>query len=351
MPTDAARLNDLQRTLKKLTDKSGGIVGSAGLPQKGDDRGREAARPQNIPARGYKDVLWRVWQGISEKNLFLAAGGVTYSMLLSLFPGLLALVSLYGLFFDRAQVEKQVAAMSGLLPQAAQKLIVDELNQIVTTSGGALGLGAVVGLLFALWSASRAMSGLMSALDIAYGEVETRSFFRFNLMAVGLTLGLLIFSIIAIVLVAALPAVVAFVGASGPFTWIILIGEWPFLLGVVLTTLAILYRFAPDRHPPQWKWLTPGAAAAAVLWILGSILFSVYVANFTNYNATYGSLGAVVVLLTWLYLTSLVVLLGAELNAEMERQTRRDTTAGPPKPMGHRGAFAADTLGPSYEGK
>jgi membrane protein len=317
----------------------------------GSDRGREAERPQDIPARGYKDVLWRAWSGIGEKNLFLVAGGVTYSMLLALFPGLLALVSLYGLFFDRSQVEKQVAAMSGMLPQAAQKLISDELQQIVSSSHGALGFGAIVGLLFALWSASRGMSGLMSALDIAYGQEEKRGFFKFNLVAIALTLGLLLVGLIAIALVAGLPAIVVSISSTSWFKWVVLIGEWPVLMIVVMSALAILYRFAPDRHPPKWKWLTPGAATATVLWIVGSIAFSVYVSNFANYNATYGSLGAVVVLLTWLYLTSLVVLLGAEINAEIERQTRKDTTVEPPKPMGRRGAYAADTVGETSDAR
>ena len=319
--------------------------------RQGTSRGREAESPQDISTRGYKDVLWRAWRGISEKNLFLVAGGATYSVLVALFPGLLALVSVYGLFFDRAQVGKQVAALSGMLPQAAQKLIEDELQQIVSSSHSALGFGAIVGLLFALWSASRGMSGLMSALDIAYSQEEKRGFFKFNLVAIVLTLGLLVFGIIAIVLVAVLPAVVTSVSASAWFKWLVVIVEWPVLMIVVMTALSILYRFAPDRHPAKLKWLTPGAAAATLLWIVGSILFSIYVSNFANYNATYGSLGAVIVLLTWLYLSSVLVLLGAEINNELERQTRKDTTVEPPKPLGQRGAYSADTVGEASDAR
>jgi membrane protein len=293
-------------------------------------------------------VLWRTYSGINDKNLFLVAGGVTYYVLLALFPALLALVFIYGLVFDRAQVEQQVNAMAGVLPDSARQLIAAELHQIVSSSGGALSVGVVISVLFALWSASRGMSGLMSGLDIAYGEAEQRSFIRFNLIALGLTLGLLVAGVIAIALVAVLPAVTAALQGGGGgrvIKWVVLIVEWPILLGVFMALLAVLYRYAPDRRTPQWRWASPGAIVASVLWIAGSILFSIYVANFGNYNATYGSLGAVVVLLTWLYLSAFVVLLGAEINAEIERQTKRDTTTDGNKPMGQRDAFAADTLG------
>lgn len=320
----------------------------------GKERGREADHPGAITRAGWKDVSWRTYQGVNDKNLFLVAGGVTYSVLLALFPGLLALVSLYGLAFDRAQVEKQVNALSGVLPESARQLVGTELHQIVTTSGGALGFGAVLGILFALWTASRGMSGMMSALDIAYGETETRSFIHFNIQALGMTLVLIVGGLFAIVLVAGVPAVVAGLekgGAGGIVKWVVLIVEWPILMVAIMSLLAVLYRYAPDRHPPQWRWVTPGALAGAVLWIIGSILFSAYVANFSNYNATYGSLGAVVVLLTWLYLSAFVVLLGAQINAEAERQTKQDTTTGADKdsgkPMGERRAVAADTVGRS----
>jgi len=276
---------------------------------------------EQTPAVSWKGVLWRTFQGINDKNLFLIAGGVTYYVLLALFPALLALVSLYGLLFNPLQVETQVNAMAGVLPDSARELIGTELHQIVSASGGALGLGTVLGLVFALWTASRGMSGTMSALDIAYGEPETRSFLRFNLVALAMTLALLAGVLLAIVLVAGIPAAVASLGTSagGIFRWVAPIVEWPLLIVVLMTLLALLYRFAPDRHPPKWHWLTPGAIAGALLWILGSLGLRAYVANFANYNAIYGSLGAVVVLLTWLYLSAFAVLLGAQINAEVER--------------------------------
>ena len=312
-----------------------------------DGRGRDAARPQHIPTPGWKDIAMRSWREVSENNIFLVAGGVTYAVLLALFPGLAALVSLYGLAFDPAQIEQQVNALSGVLPQQGLDVLAGQLHGLVTAPHSTLGFGAVAGLVLALWSASRGVSGLISALNIAYEQKESRGFFKFNLIALGLTLCLIVGGLIVIALVAVLPAVVQLI-SLGPVTkWIVLILEWPLLLGVLLVGMAALYRYAPDRDEPRWLWVTPGAIVAAALWVLGSIGFSLYVGNFGSYDKTYGSLGGVVVLLTWLYLSSLVVLLGAVVNAQAERQTERDTTRGQEKPLGRRGAYAADTVGRS----
>ncbi len=308
-------------------------------------RGREAERPGRIPAPGWKDVLWRSWQSVSENNIFLVSGGVTYAMILALFPGLAALVSIYGLLLDPGQIESDVSALGAVLPEQSRQMLIDELHQLASASSGALGFGAVVGLLFALWSASRGMSGLITAIDIAYEQKETRSFLRFNLIALLMTLGAIIGGLVAIALVAVLPAAVQLL-AAGPLTkWLLLLVQWPLLIVLVMAGLAVLYRYAPDREEPQWRWVSPGAIAATALWVAGSIAFTIYVTNLANYDKTYGSLGGVVILLTWLYLSAFTVLLGAVINAQSERQTRRDTTRGQPEPMGRRGAYAADTLG------
>ena len=282
-------------------------------------RGRSSRRDT---AAGWKDILWRAWGEVSEQNLFLIAGGVTYAVLLALFPGLAALVSLYGLVFDTGQIERQVAALSGVLPAQTQELLGQELHNLVQASNGALGFAAIAGLLLALWSASRGMSGLITAINIAYEEKERRGFFKLNLIAIGLTLGLLAGGIVAIALVAILPAAVQLL-ALGPATkWLLLLAQWPLLIVLVMLGLAVLYRFGPDRDKPQWRWVSPGAVAATLLWIVASVGFTVYVANFNSYDKTYGSLGGVVILLTWLYLSALMVLLGAVINAQSERQTR-----------------------------
>jgi membrane protein len=235
--------------------------------------------------------------------------------------------------------------LAGVLPQQSREMLGQELHQLASAPKGALSFGAIFGLLVALWSASRGMMGLITAMNIAYEEKERRGFFKLNLLAIGMTLAAIVGGLLVIALVAVLPAVVQFVGLGSVTKWVLLVLEWPLLLAVLLLGMTLLYRYGPNRDKPQWRWISPGAIAAAVLWILGSIAFSVYVANFNSYDKTYGSLGGVVILLTWLYLSSFVLLLGAVINAQAERQTRQDTTRGRPEPMGNRNAHAADTLG------
>ena len=325
-------------------------VSSAKRPQRRDPeggRGRDAEHPGKIPVRGWVDVLWRAWGEVSEANLFLVAGGVTYAILLALFLALAALVSIYGLVLDPAQVERQVSTLSGVLPEQSRQLLADELHQLVSTSSGTLGLGATFGLLLALWSASRGMSGLITALNIAYEERERRGLFKLNLVALGLTIALMLGGLVVIALVAVLPAAVQLLGLDNRANWLLLLVQWPLLIVVFMLGLAILYRYAPDRERPQWRWVSEGAGTATFLWLVASAGFTIYVANFNNYDKTYGSLGGVIILLTWLYLSALIVLFGAVINNQSEKQTTRDSTQGPAKPMGQRGAQSADTVGPS----
>ena len=301
--------------------------------------------PERYRARGWADILWRCWQEVSDANLFLVAGGVTYAVLLALFPGLAALVAIYGLVLDPAQVEKQVSNLSGVLPDQSQQLLVDELHKLASASNGTLGVSAAIGLVLALWSASRGMSGLITALNIAYEEKERRGFFKLNLLALGLTIAVMLGGLVVIALLAVLPAAVQFIGLGRTTKWLLLILQWPLLVAVVMLGLAVLYRYAPDRDRPQWRWVSAGAITATTLWIIASLAFTIYVTNFNSYDTTYGSLGGVIILLTWLYLSAFVVLLGAVINAQSEKQTRKDSTDGPPAPMGTRGARAADTLG------
>ena len=338
--SSAARLKELRRDLEHLRSDQQMRKGEGG-------RGRGAHHPGEIPPRGWKDVLWRAWSEVSDQNLFLIAGGVTYAILLALFPGLAALVSLYGLLFDTAQIERQIDALSGILPAQTQELLSQQLHSLVEASSSALGLGAVFGLVLALWSASRGMSGLITAINIAYEEKEGRGFFKLNMIALGLTLGLLIGGIVAIALVAVLPAAVQFLAVGTATKWLLMIVQWPLLIILVMLGLAVLYRYAPDRNKPQWRWVSPGAITATILWIVASIGFTVYVANFNSYGKTYGSLGGVVILLTWLYLSAFMILLGAVINAQSEQQTAKDSTEGPPRALGQRDARAADTVGAS----
>ena len=335
-----SRLDQLKRDLHLLVHRG---KAPALTPQ--ENRGRSATSPHQIPMPGWKDILVRTWSELADNNIFLVAGGVTYAVLLALFPGLAALVSIYGLLLNPSQVETQVAALSHILPPESTQMIGDQLQKLVTASSGSLSVSAGVSLLFALWSASRGMSGLVTAFNIAYQQKETRGFFKVNLVAIVLTVLMLIGGTVIIALVGVLPAVLQFIGLESSTKWLLLVLQWPLLIAVVMAGLAVLYRYAPDRHPPNWRWVSPGAIVATLLWLLGSVAFSVYVSHFNSYDKTYGSLGGVVVMLTWLYLSSFVALLGAVINAQSERQTKADLTVGKEKPMGSRNAYAADTVG------
>jgi membrane protein len=312
-----------------------------------DDRlGRAADEPHQIPAAGWWDILKRLFADIGRDNVSLMAAGIAFYGLLSLAPGFTALVALYGLMFDLSQVQAQVAAMEGMIPEEARQLIADQLTTIVQGSSSSLGVSFVVSLAVAIWSANSGTSALMQALNVVYGEREKRSVLRYYGTALLLTVAAVLFGILSLILVAIIPAVVGLL-PLGDFDrelvdWI----RWPVLTILFATGLSAVYRYAPSRNEPRWSWVSWGAVAATILWIIGSWLFSLYVEKFATYNKTYGSLGAVVVLLIWLWLSAYAVLVGAELNAEMEHQTARDTTDPPKKPMGRRGAYVADTVAP-----
>jgi membrane protein len=272
------------------------------------------------------------------------AAGVAYYTFLAIFPALIAAVTLYGLVADPKQVQDQIQSLSDSLPPETAKLIGDQLKAITSTPNSGLGIGLVVGVLGALFSASGGVQNLMKAINLAYDEEETRGGVKLKATALLLTLGAIVFVVVAVALVAVLPAVLNSVGLGTVGSVLVFLARWIGLVAFVLVALAVLYRYAPDRDNPQFKWAGTGSLVATVLWIIGSAAFSIYVSNFGKYGKTYGALAGVVVLLLWLYLTAYIVLFGAEVNAEAERQTEKDTTEGPPKPMGERRAVAADTV-------
>jgi membrane protein len=336
-PASAALVVRLDHALRD------GIEGMATEAQAA--RGRAADTPKEIPASGWRDVLWRVKDETARDNLSLVAAGVAFYALLAIFPAIAATVSIYGLLVDPQTVSEQLAATSQVLPEEARSIIDEQLTRVASSAPTALGLGALVSLLLALWSANKGTQSLIAALNIVYDEREKRGFVRLTLISLGLTLAIILFVIVGLAAIAALPALLGNLGLPEEVRRLAGWLRWPLLgLGFV-TGLAVLYRFAPSRNEPRWRWVTWGAVLATVLWLLGSALFSWYVANFGAYNETYGSIGAVAVLMMWFWLSALIVLLGAELNAEMEHQTSRDTTRGPERPMGERGAYVADTLG------
>lgn len=308
-------------------------------------RGRYARLPREIPRRGWRDILWRVKAEVLEDNIGLIAAGVAFYFLLAVFPMITAFLSLYGLMFDPAEAQQQVDALTDLLPEEARSLLTQQTRQLTGGSVSALSFGAIFSVLVALWSARRGTNAMTIALNIVYNEEDTRSIVRQALLTFFLTVGLILFFIVALAIVAAAPIALQLLGL-GDFAQVALdILRWPLLGLLAVFALSVLYRICPDRRSAQWRWLTPGAVFAVIVWLITSGLFSWYVSNFGNYNQMYGSVGAVVILLFWFYLTAYIFLVGAELNAEMEHQTGEDTTIGPEKPMGEREAYVADHLG------
>jgi membrane protein len=320
----------------------GSAPSSAARP---DDRGRLAAGPAQIPARGWWDILKRTVGQISEDRVLSEAAGITFYSLLALFPAIGALISIYGLFADPATIGDHLRTVSVIVPEGGMQIIDEQVKRIVSKGGTSLGIGVVIGLATSLWSANQAMKALVDALNVVYDEHERRSFIRRTLVTLAFTLCGILFILLAMAGVVVLPVALNFLGLEGgTFGTLLSLGRWPVLLAVIGLFLAFIYRFGPSRDRAQWRWVSWGSAVAAIGFVAFSLGFSYYVSNFGNYNETYGSLGAVVGFMTWTWLSATVVLVGAELDAEMEHQTARDTTTGPERPMGARGAKMADTV-------
>jgi membrane protein len=316
----------------------------AGGPTEEQLPGITAGRPTDIPWSGWKQILRRSWAEHNADNMPIIAGGVAFFGFLSIFPALIAGISIYGLVASPETVAQQVEDISAQLPSDASGLIADQLTSITENSGGALTLGLVAAILAALWSASGGVGNLITAVNLAYDEVEARSFVRRKLLSLGLTLGAILFVLVVVTLLTVVPAVLADLPLGMVGTVLAQIVRWGLLLAVFAGSLAVLYRIAPDRDAPQFRWVTLGSVVVTLVWALVSVGFSVYVDNFGSYDKTYGAIAGVIVLMLWLYLTCYLVLLGAEINAETEHQTAVDTTSGDPAPMGLRGAVVADTL-------
>jgi membrane protein len=311
----------------------------------GQAAGRDAERPGEIPPRGWFAILKRVKAEVKEDNVTLLAAGVAFYGMLAIFPAIIAVVTVYGMVADPAQVESQVSEFAKGLPSGADQLITEQLTNVVNAGQQALSIGLAISLLAVLWSASGGVQGLVKSLNLVYDERETRGFVKLRGLSLLLTLGAIVVVVVALALIAVFPGVVDDLGLGQAGELAASIVRWVVLALVVLTALAVLYRYAPDRANPRWRWVSWGAVVALVVWLLGSVGFSWYVDSFGKYNQTYGALAAVIVLLLWLFLSSFAVLLGAELDAEIERQTARDTTTGPDRPLGERDAEVADTVG------
>lgn len=311
------------------------------------DRGRNARRPSEIPKKGWLDIALRVKEELADDNVSLIASGLALYALLAAFPALAAAVSIYGLFASPGDIAQQMQQFADFMPAQGQQILQRELQQLSSHSSTTLGWGLALGILVALWSARKGMVALMTATNVAYGEREQRGFIRQILVSLAFTLGAVLGFLVVLLLGVAVPLVLKAL-PLGPATEIaMLVGRWALLWAVAVTGLAIVYRYAPDRKEPKWRWVTWGSAISATLWLIGSLLFALYVRHSATYGETYGALGGVVILLMWFYLSGYIIILGAEINSEMERQTVKDTTTNDGAPLGERGAYAADTVGPS----
>jgi len=320
------------------------------MSPRSDPYGRDATRPHHIPLKGWWQVAQRVWIESGRDNLSVIAAGCAFYALFAIFPALSALIALYGLTADPTAVTAQFSMLSLVLPPDAFDMVVDQTTRIADASGHALGWSLVVSLGLALWSVTLMVQAMFSALNVAYEEPERRSFFRFYLSTFLFALAGIVGGAITLLAVVYVPIVFAFAGYTTDYDHFIALVRWPVLALMVLFLLACLYRYGPSRHSAKWLWVTAGSLFATIMWLIASAGFSLYVANFANYDKFYGSLGAVIVLMFWLYITFYIVLLGAEINAELELQTAQDTTDGKEKPIGQRGAFVADHVAGGPEG-
>lgn len=304
--------------------------------------GRHAAKPTEIPARGWLAVIKRVAREAISDEAGTAAASCGFYALLALFPTLSVAMSLFGLVADPASVEGQLEAIRDVLPPSTFELISLRVHDLAAAGPTKLSSSLLVSLLVATWSAMSGVKAIINALNVAYEERETRSFLRLNGVAFLFMVIGTISTLLALAVIVAVPAALAFSWLGPLASAAVRILSFVLLVAFVVLGLSMLYRFAPSRSQAKWRWITPGSLLAAGLWLIASLAFSFYVSNFGSYDAAYGALGGVVVALLWFYISAYAVILGAELNAELELQTRRDTTTGPVRPMGRRDAFVAD---------
>jgi membrane protein len=304
--------------------------------------GRHATQPGDIPWQGWRRVIRRTYLEIVSDRISLVAAGCAFYATLALFPTITMLISIYGLVFDPKTVEPQLQVIQELLPPAAFSLIADRVHALVSQEKASLGFSVLVSTMIALWSSSTGTKSLLSALNMAYEERERRSFLRFQVLGLSMTLCGILGAIVALVILVFLPVAIEFVGLDAYSKAVLRIASFGLLIAFVMTSLSLLYYFGPSRQSARWYWITPGSSLATLLWLAASVLFSLYVGHIASYDTSYGPIGAVVGVMMWFWVSAYAVLLGAELNAELELQTSEDTTTGPPKTFGERGAFVAD---------
>jgi membrane protein len=344
---------------------AGGGRGIAGRQESGDDApvsdrmgrdldaeersaGRDAESPSDIPAKGWLAITKRVVTELKRDHVSLLAAGVAFKGLLALFPAIIAAISIWGLVASPEQITQQLSGFLNALPEDAAGLIEQQMTNVAASDPGTLSIALVLSILIALWSASGGTAGLMEGCNAAYNEVDNRKFPLKRGIALAFTFGAIVFLAVTIALIAVLPVVLGELGLGETGELVVRIAQWPLLALLVIGALTTIYKYGPDRDRPRMRWVSWGAGIATLLWLIGSAGFTLYVENFGNFDETYGTFGGIIVLMLWLFLSAFVVLLGAEINAEIERQTARDTTEGAPEPIRTRGAVVADTTPDDY---
>ncbi len=311
-----------------------------------DSRGRNASKPSDLPAKGWKDVLFRIKDAISEDLVSTNAAAMAYYIFLAIVPALTSLVLIYAWIADPAEIQEHFSKINQIIPAEISNIINEQLVDLSSKNpGNSLGFGALAALFFALWSASKGNTAFMDALNVIYGEKDDRGFIKRTFMAIGMTFIGTIMGLLAIGVIVFYPNVIDFFPLPEIVKTVAGVGSWVILLALFSAYLSFCYRFGPDRKKAKWRWVSWGAAFAAIAWALVSAGFSWYASEFGNFNKTYGSMAAIVVLMMWLYISSFAILIGAEINSETEHQTAKDTTESPDEPLGDRGAYVADTVG------
>lgn len=316
-----------------------------GLAATSDPKGRGADSPGEIPALGLRDVAWRLYSSLASDRILLVAAGVTFYLLLSIFPAISVFVSLYGLVADPTSVVDRLIFFGSAMPEQAFELILGQLRSLVSAPPASLSLTLLGSLAIALWSANAGMKALFEAMNVAYGETERRGFVRLNLTSLSFTFASLVLVVLIITLAGIVPPVLDYLWLGAWTELIVRFARWPLLLALIALANMALYRLGPSREPAKLRWLSWGAVFSTGAWFAAALAITFYLGQVADYNATYGALGASIGFMVWVWVSVIIVILGAELNAELEHQTARDSTTGPPEAMGNRGAYMADTIG------
>jgi membrane protein len=304
----------------------------------------EIMHPQEFSLANWWQITKRVMHKVEQDNMSLIAAGVAFYFLLAMFPLLAALVSMYGLFTDQQTLLQHMSLLVGVIPEQSREILEAQIESLLATDNSALSVGFVFSFLLAIWSGGKGSVALITACNISYKEGETRSFFKMIIVRTMLTLATILTMLLMLLMIVIIPFALSMLDETSQslLSWV----TWPILLILFNLSLASLYKYAPHRASAKWRWTTPGAVLATLFWLVGSYFFNLYITEYASYNETYGSMGGVVILLMWFYVTAFTILLGAAINAAAELQTEEDTTTGEEKPKGKRGAYVANN-GPS----